>query len=520
MGKIFSRAALIATLPLLGSVPATAQDAFLTSRDGSISLEGTLLGFDGENYRLETEFGIVTVDSEKVACEGPGCPDLMNPVAEIRLSGDDTVGALLMPALIETFATRHALLPLRLRDEAGRISYHLKDPTADKVVARFHLSLSDTAQGLSDLMGDKADLAMADRVASPQEVASGIKAGIGDFTGARRLKLLALDALVPVVSPHNPVRRITLEQLGGVRIGQVVDWEALGGPKSAIDLHEPANVGRIDQLLPASTSKAGEGKRPNLKIRHESASGLADTVARSPEALGLVRFSEIGNTRPLVLVGSCGRMISVSAEALKAEDYPLPMPLYLYVPPRRLPGLAREFLEWLNSPAAEMAVRRAGFVDQIPVEIPLSAQGDRLANAISAAGGDVTLDDLRVMVSEMTGARRLTATFRFRDGSALLDPQSEGNLDRLARDIEIGLHDGHEIILAGFSDGQGAAAANRTLSAERAETVAAALREAAPAADWDRVSLQIKGFGEVLPLACDDDEQGRRINRRVEVWIR
>jgi phosphate transport system substrate-binding protein len=36
----------------------------------------------------------------------------------------------------------------------------------------------------------------------------------------------------------------------------------------------------------------------------------------------------------------------------------------------------------------------------------------------------------------------------------------------------------------------------------------------------DRVSLEVLGFGEAMPLACDDSALGRHANRRVEVWLR
>ncbi|WP_093151069.1 phosphate ABC transporter substrate-binding/OmpA family protein [Aliiruegeria lutimaris] len=520
MAPMLSRAAAIAALLLFGAAPVAAQDAFLTSRDGGISLEGTMLGFDGEFYRLRTEFGVITIDAEGVDCEGPGCPDLLSPIADIRLSGDASLGQILLPAMVETFAATNAFLPKRVQETEERFSYHLIDPTQDRLVARFHFDLSDTAQGLNDLMEDRADLAMANRAATADEIARGQAAGIGDLSGPRRSRIVALDALVAVVASRNPVRRISLEQLAGIRSGKIQSWSELGGTPNAIDLHEMVPDGTTEQFFPEGGAKGAESERSGWLLRHESSPGLVDTVARNPEALGLVRYSKMDHARPLVLTGSCGRQISVSPEAIKAEDYPLPLPLYLYVPPRRLPLLGREFLDWLNTPSAEMAVRRAGYVDQVPVEIPVAAQGERLANAISAAGDEVSLEDLQELVTAMSGARRLTATFRFRNGSANLDAQSEGNLDRLARDIEIGLHDGNEIILAGFSDGLGPADANRALSLERAQTVSDALRAIIPAADWERVRLTAIGMGEALPLACDDNERGRQTNRRVEVWLR
>ena len=51
------RAAVLAALVHFGPMaPAAAQDVTLTSRDGAVEVTGTLLGFDGEFYRVETRF--------------------------------------------------------------------------------------------------------------------------------------------------------------------------------------------------------------------------------------------------------------------------------------------------------------------------------------------------------------------------------------------------------------------------------------------------------------------------------
>jgi len=78
----------------------------LTSPDGSVEVSGTLLGFDGDFYRVDTVYGELTVDGSGVTCAGPGCPDLQNYVARLSISGSATIGDVLMPALIEGFALR------------------------------------------------------------------------------------------------------------------------------------------------------------------------------------------------------------------------------------------------------------------------------------------------------------------------------------------------------------------------------------------------------------------------------
>ena len=49
----------------------------------AVELSGTLLGFDGEFYRVETDYGELTVDNA-TSCAGPGCPNLADFVAEVR----------------------------------------------------------------------------------------------------------------------------------------------------------------------------------------------------------------------------------------------------------------------------------------------------------------------------------------------------------------------------------------------------------------------------------------------------
>ena len=46
----------------------------------------------------------------------------------------------------------------------------------------------------------------------------------------------------------------------------------------------------------------------------------------------------------------------------------------------------------------------------------------------------------------------------------------------------------------------------------------AALTAAAPDLTPDRLPA-VMAFGEALPMACDETAAGRRLNRRVELWL-
>ena len=179
--------------------------------------------------------------------------------------------------------------------------------------------------------------------------------------------------------------------------------------------------------------------------------------------------------------------------------------------------MAREFLDFLTLPTAQAAIASGGYIDRAPESQPMTADGLRLINAIQGAGDETTLADLKRLVDLMDGADRLSLTFRFQDGTSALDAASQDNLTDLAQLIEAGVFRNKSLILAGFSDGSGAAKANLDLSQDRANGILTALQQGGvPVAALPRV----EAFGEALPMACDETAAGRRLNRRVEVWLK
>ncbi|MFP4239464.1 MAG: phosphate ABC transporter substrate-binding/OmpA family protein [Rhodosalinus sp.] len=513
------RAAVLAALLVSAAGAASARDVTLRSPDGGLEIAGTLLGFDGRFYRLETKYGELTVDGSGVLCKGPGCPALDPFVADLRLSGSATIANVLLPALIEGFALRSGFGVARERTDGSHSIFTLSDPTGQPL-ARFHLRATTTDEGFADLLADEADVALAVREIRPGEAARARAAGLGDLEAAGASRILALDGLVPVVAPGNPVAAIAPTDLARVFAGTIDNWQDLGGPDAPITLHlrdAASGLGQAvtDRLLAPVGLTLADGV-----VRHDTDAALAQAVARDRLALGIASFAELGNTQPLALTGRCGFVLRPERRAIKMEDYPLTTPLFLYLPMRRLPEIARDFLVYLRSAPAQIVIRRAGFVDQATEEVQIADQGDRLANAIASAGPEVPLAELQRMVRELGAMRRLTISFRFRAGSAALDAQSRSNVPALAQSLAEGRYDGRRLVFVGFSDGQGPAVTNAQIAARRAEAVRDAVLDAAGDADLSRVQIATDAFGEAMPMACDESAWGRQVNRRVEVWVR
>lgn len=515
-----ARAVIFAALFLLGFISsANAQDVTLISPDNQVEINGTLLGFDGEFYRVDTIYGELTVDGSGVRCEGPACPNLEDFVAELAISGEASVGAVLLPALIESFAQRAGLRVRREELSMTETRFELSQRSSGKVTGLFTVRATNTDEGFADLLANEADIVMSLREVRENEARLAQEAGLGDLKGSGRSRVLALDAFVPIVAQDNPLRSITTSQLSRIFAGKLRNWSDLGGPDAPITVHlrdGKSGLGQaaVDRLL----APVGANLVPGAKT-YRNNGDLAAAVQGDPFGIGLSNESETGDARAVPLSGNCGFILSAERKTVKTEDYPLTAPIFLYLPARRLPKLARDFLTFTRGTQAQLVIRRAGYTDQAPELVPIDVQGNRFANAIAQAGEEVTLDDLQRMASVLMPMKRLTTTFRFEVGSARLDAQSRSNVEQLALSLEAGQYDTHRLVFVGFSDGEGPAKANLAIAQRRAEAVREAVIAAAETANFERLKLDVDAFGEAMPMACDDSAWGRQVNRRVEVWV-
>jgi phosphate transport system substrate-binding protein len=486
------RAAIFAAL--VCSTGVAAQDVTLTARDGALSIAGTLQIFDGEFFRILSPYGLLTLDAEGVVCDGPACPDLTAPRANIHILGTAEAGQALLPPLFLAFAAHQGLTFVPATDAAAA---QLLDPETGQILAEMSFAAATPDQARAALLAGQAEMVLAQQSAP-------------DLTA----HALAMDALVPIVARSNPMPRIASTALAKALAGEVTNWSEVGGPDMPLILHALAADSDLGQALAARIGKPVVGQNT-----HASLAELAAAVAADPWALAVTGRSNIGSARQLDLTDSCGFRLQADRLAVKSEDYPLTLPVFLLTPPRRLPLIAREFLDFLDTPAAQSVILAAGYIDRSEERRAMDLDGSRWLSAIKGADKDTTIADLQKLALVMDGAERSSLTFRFEDGSNTLDAQGQSNLATLAKLIDIKAFQGKRLIFASFSDGSGSPKSNRALAADRLDVVLRGLRMAIPnLAEADL--LEGFAFGEILPIACDETGAGRRLNRRVELWVK
>ncbi len=143
-------------------------------------------------------------------------------------------------------------------------------------------------------------------------------------------------------------------------------------------------------------------------------------------------------------------------------------------------------------------------------EAQLAREEARLAAEVGGddAGGAGTLPPSRQVAGRTVYTLSGTA---FASGSARLTDSARGSLRRLAAALPARA----KLRIEGHTDSQGDAAANLSLSRQRAEAVRQALVDAGIAP----VRLKAIGLGQTVPVADNGSAEGRARNRRVELTV-
>jgi phosphate transport system substrate-binding protein len=255
---------------------------------------------------------------------------------------------------------------------------------------------------------------------------------------------------------------------------------------------------------------------------YEVTNQLTADVESDPYGIGYVGIGFRDNTKPLGIVVDCATgpsgaphrfVYSPNDFNIKTEEYPLSRRLYLYTRGKPTNVLASGLVEFAQSKDAGETIRKTGFYDSTIMEAEFSTLGDRFVSMISAVGtNDMQTHDF---LSDILFATRLSTTLRFADKAAKLDNKALDDILSLA-DALNHTYKGRQFIIAGFSDSMDDPERARQLSADRAVAVATALMA-------QHVTVfrgNVHAYGAAAPVACEDSEAGRVLNRRVEIWVK
>lgn len=531
---------LFVVLALVVSCARTWAEVTTPPADAEVTVTTATLTYDGQFLREESSNGetswvvrtssgetripksiITNVQLKNAPQQAKQQQPAVSPVAdlELRLHGSNTIGARLAPELAKGFAATHGLtaalnkpgpLPEELDVEYGTAESNHR--------FMFHFQAHGSATAFQSLMASAADIGMSSRRINDKELAATEQAGLGNLQAAKVENVIALDGVVVIVNPQNPLQALTLEQIARIFSGEVTNWADVGGTPGPITIYSRDNKSGTFDTFKNLVLEGGHRKlAPQAKL-FELSEDLSDGVAADPSGIGFIGFAYIRSARPLSIGTTCGLRFAPESFSVKTEEYPLARRLFFYVPEARKTASVNEFVSYALSADAQPIVASVGFIG-LDIEKSTERYVLERGQYRRLIGETPSVSAQRLMqgfAERIADASRLSVTFRFKTASSDLDNRSLEDVGRLAAFIKNTPGAAQRVMLFGFADPHGNFQRNLELSRERALQVADALGSQGVQIP----SAQVQGFGVIAPVACSDSEQSLEKNRRVEVWMR
>ncbi|MFK3770520.1 substrate-binding domain-containing protein [Pseudomonas putida] len=412
----------------------------------------------------------------------------------LRVQGSNTIGATLLPALVQGHLWAQQATAIEQRPGAVANETVITAVDVQGQPLRIDIAAHGSSTGFIALGRGEADLAAASRPINDAEVRQ-LKA-LGNLRAAGAEQVIGLDGVAVFVHPDNPLPQLTTEQLAHIFSGRIQYWEQLGLAGGPIHLYARDDRSGTFETFKALVLEPHRSELAQQAQRFESSDELADRVRTDRQAIGFSSLAAVHGAKVLAIAEGDAPAMLPDRPLVASEDYPLSRRLYFYLPANAKPQ-ARALAEFAQSPAGQAIVAEQGFVSQQIKSLAVTAQVDMPPRYRNLA----------------QKAQRLSVNFRFQEGSASLDNKALRDIKRVADYLRQAGKLQSKAVLVGFGDTKATPGRAALLSRLRAQAVRREL-----ARDGVEV-LEVTGMGAELPVAGNELEQGRLRNRRVEVWV-
>lgn len=187
--------------------------------------------------------------------------------------------------------------------------------------------------GIAAIINLQTDIANSSREMSESELGQARASGVEPVAIP-----FAVDGLAIIVHEENPVRELTLEQLGGIFAGRITNWNELGGPDREITLYgRQSNSGTYVFFR----DRVVQGEYSRRMMNMNGTAQIVEAVRNDRSGAGYVGIGYIVDPQGepisgigVVNIASAEEEPAVSPlqrENVEQGVYPISRPLYQYV---------------------------------------------------------------------------------------------------------------------------------------------------------------------------------------------
>ncbi len=375
---------------------------------------------------------------------------------------------------------------------------------------------STSTEAIRELASNSgAFVALSQRPITQNDINLLRNAGAGDFSRDRSLAehVVGFDAYGVVVNAENSVRQIRYDYLREIVFARMTNWSELGGREAPLSLYSVRDGVETEDYPNDLVQQANpawiEATRRATILPNEAAAIAA--VAADPNAFSLMSTALVARSPGVraLAISFGGPARAPTAENVLNETYPMARRLFAYVRPdaMRNNNFVRSFVSFFGAADVFGIMEENGFAALRPTSrLSLAAE--------SLSGCRFGTPEYSALISTTRGAHRLPVELRFEPNSMQLDAASINYISSNALDLRRRLLEGDTAILIGHTDFTGDVVRNRALALRRAIAARVAFEARGV------LGLGVESAGEVCPTADNQTEQGRELNRRVEIWVR
>ncbi len=216
--------------------------------------------------------------------------------------------------------------------------------------------------GIAALTNSTVDIANASRRMKNREITNAEEIGVTPVEF-----VIASDGIAVIVSPENPVDKLTLQQVSDIFSGKINNWSEVGGDDHPIvRLSREVNSGTHVYFLEAVV-RMGDKKNETLfstsTLLLPSSEGITTEISQNRNAIGYDGLGYVTDAVKTIAIAvdDTSPYVSPTVETVVDTTYPVSRSLYMYTLGEPT-GATRDYLDWIFGPDAQAIVKELGFV--------------------------------------------------------------------------------------------------------------------------------------------------------------